>query len=206
MIFYRYKKFLLCLIFTAFAVPLHLLAQSYTPVNIALPDSLSANSFDEFTWGDLDNDGDHDAMIHSISLFGASQIKNMGPGLFINTDTLQYDSLSFTPCNFSFTNRFLDVDNDNDLDILNSSCLMINQGNNTFTNQPLNLQLTQFQVADFNNDGLIDILDISNPGQALNTRTITIYKNEGNFQFIQAITTTLDLLTIQRNTLIADYD
>ncbi|MTI20946.1 T9SS type A sorting domain-containing protein [Fulvivirga sp. RKSG066] len=97
--------------------------------------------------------------------------------------------------------KWADLDNDNDLDIVTGGCndngtnntsqlsIYRNDGGDQFTliEVPTNLICgSQFSLADFNNDGLIDI-EIETPSESNNNVIVghTFYINHGDFSFQQ---------------------
>lgn len=118
-------------------------------------------------WADFDNDGDMDAMIGASSNFngGHKLRRNNGDGTF--TDITLGSGLDvFTTTNIE--NIAHDFNNDGWVDLfMGGNTIMINNGNMTFTPNPINTEVGS--IGDLNNDGFLDIQYGNN-----------IYFNNGN--------------------------
>ncbi|MDR6967035.1 hypothetical protein J2X31_001035 [Flavobacterium arsenatis] len=106
-------------------------------------------------WADFDNDGDMDAMIgaSSNSNGGHKLRRNNGDGTF--TDITFGSGLDvFSTTNIE--NVAHDFNNDGFVDLfMGGNTIMINNGNMTFTPNPINTAVGS--IGDLNNDGFLDI-------------------------------------------------
>ncbi len=132
-------------------------------------------------WGDIDNDGDLDAYI--MSQLENKFYFNDGQGNFTSKSSLEVLGISLRAARGS---TFFDFDNDGYLDLLSYSntfrkwYLFRNNGNSTFTHQTNQNFRTgngfvACSVADYNNDGFMDI-------SSANFRNDYngLYRNKGN--------------------------
>ncbi|WP_462280173.1 MBG domain-containing protein [Salinivirga cyanobacteriivorans] len=144
------------------------------------------NNYNRASWADIDNDGDLD-FLHT----GTSQSKmyiNKGDGTFFIDESI--DNIPIFKCARTI---WIDIDNDNDLDLyiyengedtyyLSSikSAFFENNGNGSFTEKDIipNTHNWNIDFGDYNNDGFIDLLAISDNRSA-------IFKNNGNNQFTE---------------------
>jgi hypothetical protein len=117
-------------------------------------------------FGDLDNDGDQDAII--VNHYSPHQIMENINGEFF-TEITPEDSIS----SFGLQAVLRDFDNDGYLDILiagvEGDLFLHNKGDKTFQQQWLNFgpsRATSFVVGDVNDDGFLDIFAMM--GQAIN--------------------------------------
>jgi Leucine-rich repeat (LRR) protein len=160
----------------------------FDPNPITFPDTRRGSAF-----GDLDNDGDMDAMFYGAGASNAIPIfyENNGDLTFTlrsSTDVIGSD----ITIGRSFT--FFDYDNDGDLDVfiyLGANSLgniLVNNGNWSFT--LLNQEELPFvgtsvfdglSVADINGDGFVDIFTAqTNIGNQTFSDRATLYTNNGN--------------------------
>ena len=168
-------------------------------------------------WGDYDNDGDLDILIHESTNYGASSastkiLRNEGDKGFIEQTSITLEGA------YSGAAAFGDYDNDGDLDILlfgkNTSDnrftkIYKNNGDNTFTDQT-SISLTGLSTisegdavwGDYDNDGYLDIL-ITGTSDSQSYNTI-VYKNNGDNTFTEQ--TGLSLTDVNGPTAFADYD
>lgn len=139
---------------------------TFTDVSIAAGMAEPSQSWSS-AWADFDNDGDMDAMIGASSNFdgGHKLRRNNGDGTF--TDITLGSGLDvFTTTNIE--NIAHDFDNDGFVDLfMGGNTIMINNGNMTFTPNPVNTQVGS--IGDLNNDGFLDVQYENN-----------IYLNNGN--------------------------
>ncbi len=108
-------------------------------------------------FGDIDNDGDQDVLI--VNHYSPHQLMENHNGAFF-TEIMTQKPIS----SFGFQAVMRDFDNDGFLDIFLTSVegdlLLLNNGNKTFTEYPLNFgpsKATSFVVGDINDDGYLDI-------------------------------------------------
>ncbi len=125
----------------------------------------------EVDLGDIDNDGDLDIIFANVDFggFGDPQnrlLENDGTGIFTEITTSNLPESSFRTVDIDFT----DINGDGFLDILSgnrwngtSHLVLINDGTGSFSDQTndffpkMNIYTFDYQVADFNKDGLNDI-------------------------------------------------
>lgn len=110
-------------------------------------------------FGDVDNDGDMDALVtnHSASL---TLLENDGQGNF--TDITEESGLNVV--GFFLQAKMADLDNDGDLDILtsggiNAQRLMLGDGTGSFTpaDWPFGDDMLSFAIGDYGRDGRLDV-------------------------------------------------
>ena len=156
---------------------------TFTDVSIAAGMAEPSQSWSS-AWADFDNDGDMDAMIGASNNFsgGHKLRRNNGDGTF--TDITLGSGLDvFTPTNIE--NVAHDFNNDGWVDLfMGGNTIMINNGNMTFTPNPINTDVGS--IGDLNNDGFLDIQLGDN-----------IYFNNGNDN--NWLTVNLEGVTSNRN-------
>lgn len=176
----------------------------YFWINFNIPATQTEQIFSNLnTWdicmGDLDGDSDLDVFKAESDLINYVMF-NDGDGYFTNGTTL-----------FESASRVLDIcdlDNDFDLDIVagpspgfttNTIKLYINDGTGNFTEKKFDLISTatfSLNVADFNNDQLMDIIVIhSDFVPPYENTTVTLFQNNGSCNF----NPTLELSTPEAN-------
>ena len=160
---------------------------TFTEKSTAVP-GLSASNLD---WGDSDNDGDVDLIIHGNNL-NSTYTK-----LYINNSgTLSELSMDLVGTE-SGTVRWIDIDKDGKLDLFYTGVhnigsiycippqILLNKGNNKFEKLPNNLpewfKMTM-DFADYDNDNDLDIV-ATGGGDVGVASNVAIFKNEGNGQF-----------------------
>lgn len=143
-------------------------------------------------WTDFDNDGDVDLYVaHCRQGVNSSTDPRRINQLFINQGNNQYvlDSFNVHGLNIgaqTWTASFEDIDNDTDFDLLITnhnvaSQLLLNDGAGNFTDITngsgfvLNVTSYQSKMADFDNDGYVDIMISGNDSR--------IYRNNHNNTF-----------------------
>lgn len=107
-------------------------------------------------WGDFDNDGDMDVFVGASSNTNGVHklMRNNGDGTFTDV-TLNSGIPSLT--NLGQENVAHDFNNDGYIDIFGpGNTILFNNGNMTFTRQPLG-GITNGPIGDLNNDGFLDI-------------------------------------------------
>lgn len=114
-------------------------------------------------WGDIDNDGDMDAVCLNYDVNSTLLINN-GAGVF--TNTISTSGISNTTSFFGMNATFQDFDNDTYLDLMftgDQHYLYKGNGNGTFTLVTPNPwvyssnQITSHAIGDLNNDGFLDV-------------------------------------------------
>ena len=118
-------------------------------------------------WADFDNDGDMDVLVGASSNANGMHklMRNNGDGTFTDvTAGSGYPQLT----NLGQENVAHDFNNDGFVDVFGAgNIIMINNGNMTFTPQPIGV--TNGPIGDLNNDGFLDIQNNDN-----------VYMNNGN--------------------------
>jgi len=145
----------------------------------------------EQTWlsdfGDIDNDGDLDAIV--INHFsGPNLMRNNGDGTFTEVTTGSGLLPTLDPSNFyGIQGFFKDFNNDGFIDLMVSGdnhYLFYNNGDGTFQNAPNPFnsnQIQSFSVGDINHDGFLDIY--AGYANGLNSPSTTkdrVWLNDGN--------------------------
>lgn len=155
--------------------------------------------------GDYDGDGDLDVyLLGQLGLSNRLYRNNLDLGMKTFTDVTV--SAGVDDLGLSRVAHFVDLDNDGDQDLLlvndddgsgthPSSKIFRNNGNGTFTDvtvgsnfQPIGYLLCGTALADYNQDGLLDIY-VTNWGLELGSGTPVfpgfnrLYRNDGNLQF-----------------------
>jgi len=130
-------------------------------------------------WGDFDNDGDQDLLLCGQYYSGdwksfTHVYENEGSYTFNATPAFKIDNSRINSA------EWIDLDNDNDLDICVSDfytglSVYENDGNGNFSSAYNYPSYTKFTYGDYNNDGLTDIF--LSYGRVMN--------NEGDFSFSQ---------------------
>ncbi len=136
-------------------------------------------------FGDVDGDGDIDAVTASISSIEPTKIwLNNGSGVFLDSG----QNLALEMCFFEVD--LADLDNDGDLDAFfanrkGGDRVFYNNGNGVFTDSGQSLgdfESKDIKLADFDGDGDIDAFVInSNPGYTGNWDKLWINDGTGNF-------------------------
>jgi len=112
-------------------------------------------------WGDFDNDGFMDVMVGASSNANGTHklMRNNGSGAFVNI-TASSGVDTFTGLGIEYVAQ--DFNNDGFIDIFcgESSVILINNGNLTFTQVPVTANAGA--IGDLNNDGFLDILNGTN--------------------------------------------
>jgi hypothetical protein len=141
-------------------------------------------------WGDYDNDGDLDILLSGESSGGGAFTKvynNSGNNSFID---IGLNCIGIK----NGTALWADFDGDNDLDIFicgesNNNYLLSrfyrNDGGNKFTELKPSIKGARdgnVEATDYDCDGDIDIL-VS--GETVNNPSVLIYRNEGDFKFVE---------------------
>jgi len=138
------------------------------------------------TWADMDNDGDYDALFQGQRVldYTLGTVEEVPLELWENKDSMQFNTITPTTSDTGFF-QVGDMDNDNDLDIVFSGCMLLNNGKNSFKVQQHNQQFAKFAIADMNNDGLLDIVDVKDAEDPVYTRlyNLTVYENNGKYSF-----------------------
>lgn len=140
-------------------------------------------------WGDINNDGRKDVLLVNATKFATKLYLNVGNGMFTQLDKA---GLEVHP-QYYHGASFADFDNDGYLDLIITNFfetrfhqLYRNKGDLTFeliTNTPVTTESERSMapvLADYNNDGLVDIF-IPNG----NDRANSLFRNTGNFQFVK---------------------
>lgn len=142
-------------------------------------------------WGDIDNDGDMDALVLNYDVNSTLLINN-GSGIF--TDTISTSGISNTTSFFGMNATFQDFDNDGFLDVMftgDNHYLYKGNGNGTFTQVSpnpwpySNYTITSHAIGDLNNDGFLDVYgsycDIYNSASTRNDKLwMNDCPNQGN--------------------------
>lgn len=153
--------------------------------------SFHSVSFGSCTFADYDNDNDLDLLITGLGDGVRTDIYRNDNGAFID---IQAGLIGLT----TSSSVWADFDNDGDFDCfiggsegsisLTKALMYSNEGNDTFTEVSISgdpiPQVTKpsFDVADFDNDGDMDVLLTGQIGLSAE-RITAIYRNEGNFSF-----------------------
>ncbi len=144
--------------------------------------------FSRCKWGDYDNDGDLDIVAGGTNYYDEPIMniyKNEGNNKFTNIQA------TLKKIDKVYSLKWADLDNDNDLDLLyygisdmavKYTKVYINTGDDIFAELNLSFEGCQCCVFDYNNDGLLDILNGSN-----------IFENNGNADFSALSGTGIDL-------------
>ena len=127
---------------------------------------VDANQFQsstDFSWGDFDNDGRLDLL--SVRTDSAVVYKNNGDGTFTPTTLLRPAGMGSV---LTYAGKWVDLDNDGDLDIVmmsqdTANIFFINGGNGTFTSGTFNAHGHHrgLAVEDMDRDGFMDIFGSS---------------------------------------------
>ena len=147
------------------------------------------------TLGDVDSDGDLDALTASYTLGTVGILLNDGNGLFSGSQSVAVESQPVTVA-------LADVDGDGDLDLLATNSgpvpgtvsVRANNGSGTFgsgQNVAVGIRPTGAAVGDIDGDGDLDLLTINNNN---GNRTVSIRLNNGNgtFSVVQDVPATSD--------------
>ncbi|MCK6499940.1 MAG: CRTAC1 family protein, partial [Nitrospira sp.] len=138
--------------------------------NVIALDEIPQFAF-EGSWADIDNDGDHDLLVHVVNINNALY-RNDGHGRFTRlTDHV----LELRDASTGF-GSWGDFDNDGDLDRLSEAGLAVNNGQGDFQPSPLEVPGAPACV-DIDNDGF---LDFSTFNWELG---ISLYRNTGQGTF-----------------------
>ncbi len=165
--------------------------------------------------GDYDNDGDMDILGTGDYVYGA---RSSNATVLLRNDGEEFVVVDTElPAFYSGgMYQWADLDNDNDLDIIAGGCgsycynskaiyIYRNDGADKFTliTEPTNLIGGKlFSLADYNNDGLIDIEIATQSDHNGNVIGHTFYKNTGNFNFEK----TFELDVTSGETAWSDFD
>lgn len=185
-------------------------SQSFEEINNPALPGVSYGSVD---WGDYDSDGDLDLLLagRKANLEYITKIfTNDGTGIF--TELTQ----AALPGIYIGVAKWVDIDNDNDLDIFISgnsdgndaviTSIYINNGNNTFSELSQNIfqvmEISSADVGDIDNDGDIDIMMC---GSYDNNSFTKIYTNNGNLTFTELQNTGI-VDAFSGNITCGDYD
>ncbi|HRH62472.1 MAG TPA: FG-GAP-like repeat-containing protein [Bacteroidia bacterium] len=186
-------------------VAINLPAQIFTRVTTSTNPIVSdpvQTFYNGASWIDYDNDGLLDLFVSRAALY-----RNTGNGTFVKVTT---SGIGLTT---GIGNTWSDIDNDGDIDCLQSggnaggTKLYVNNGNSTFfqnTQGPFanatSLRGWGSAFGDFNNDGLVDLFIASPFGFAGITDSCKFLVNTGNGTFLRldttAITDTVDAFTV----------
>jgi PKD repeat protein len=138
-------------------------------------------------WNDFDNDGWMDVVVGASSNADGMHkfMHNSGDGTFSNVTTGSgldvFSGLSIEYVSYDFNN-------DGFADVFTNGYLLINNKNNTFTPQPVPMQVGA--VGDLNNDGFLDVQNGStiyyNNGNSNNWITVTLKGTTSNINGIGA--------------------
>ncbi len=141
-----------------------------SPMGAAFPDMVAADV------GDLDGDGDADLMLGR----GPTPFTNDGYRVLLNDGAGQFTDIAAPNAVGATGVQLADMDGDGDIDaivdeLFDSSwhtTLLYNDGSGQFTRSPLRLPYGQFQPADIDGDGHLDLVRNS-------TRPV-VYRADGN--------------------------
>jgi PKD repeat protein len=134
-------------------------------------------------WNDFDNDGWMDVVVGASSSADGMHkfMRNNGDGTF--SDITAGSGIDIFP-GMSIEYVSYDFNNDGFADVFTNNTILYNNGNNTFTAQPVSMSVGP--VGDLNNDGFLDVQNNS-----------TIHYNSGNLNNWLAVT--LDGTTSNNN-------
>ncbi len=164
-------------------------------------------------WGDYDNDGDQDLFIVSRGGRNNNLFRNDGSGNFTPITDLAISSDGGDSQSASWG----DLNNDGHLDLFvtndgDANFLYFNNGDATFSrevNSPAVADIGDFTgstLADFNNDGWLDIFITSNSDEVEDGQN-RLYFNNGDGTFTATLDTTTYIYNkSSRGTATADYD
>ena len=161
----------------------------------------AANNTTAIALGDVDGDGDLDAILGNLAAQNRLYV-NDGSGVFSDVTALQF------PTDTAFTTSVAlgDVDSDGDLDLVvgNSVAeqdrLYLNDGSGTFTDvtsarMSINPDSTHtVALADLDDDGDLDLVRLA-AGRPVSANTLQFYLNDGGGSFTDATATRLPVDT-----------
>jgi hypothetical protein len=137
--------------------------------------SLGHGTSSDVSLGDLDGDGDLDAMVVGSLAQGSTVWTNLGGGVFTSTQTL--DSLSASSVDFG------DLDGDGDLDVFvapqagSTSAVWMNDGNGTLVPGQHLENLGRVTLGDLDGDGDLDAFSV-------NAGADKVWLNQGDATFV----------------------